>query len=415
MQKIVIISVLILLSIGWVTAQESVSPELQAQLDEIESTTSDIRNLDRLESTTLEFPTQDDLKAYLEDGFEEEFATDEFADDILFYVGLGLLEPDIDIETVLYDFLISQIAGYYDSEEQSMNVILMSGEPPTDNLPIAESAFYSHEYVHALQDQHFDLDALTDMIDESENADFQLAVLALIEGDASQVMTDYIIGLAQTDPTGVTAALGAIDSDIPDSVPQTIYEEFYFPYFEGQLFVMDLINELGWDAIDEAYTSKLPQSTEHIYHPDRYIAGDMPIEVEVPDMVDLLGDNWRLAQDIPVGEFYLRQHIKTQFRAGVAEDMTTGWGGDRINLYVDDVTADIVWVLYQVWDTPEDATEFADLYRDFLDSRFGTSSDDGVCWSGEDAMCFVQIGDDETRISFATQNDLALPMLGQTD
>lgn len=411
MQKIAIIMMLLMVSIGWVTAQDAITPELQAQLDELETTTSNIRKLDRLEITSLAFPSKADLETYIQTQFEEEFETDEFADDILFYVGMDLLEPDIDIEAVLFEFLVSQIAGFYDFDEESMNVILITGEPPESNLPIAESIYYAHEYVHALQDQHFDLSALTTMIDESENSDFQLAVTALIEGDASKVMLDYAIALAAQDPAGVTEALSGVDTSVPDSVPEVIISEFYFPYFEGQAFVIHLVNELGWDAIDEAFTTNLPQSTEQIYHPERYIAGDMPIEVDVPDMESLLGDNWRLAQDTRVGEFYLRQHLSTQFRAGVAEDMTTGWGGDRMKLYVDDATQDIVWVLYQIWDTPEDATEFATLYAEFLDLRFGATSDDGICWSGEDTMCLVQIDDDETRISFATQGDLALPML----
>ncbi len=411
MQKIAIITMLLMVSVGWVTAQELISPELQTQLDELETTTSEIRNLDRLEITTLAFPTKADLEAYIQTQFEEEFETDEFADDILFYVGMDLLEPDVDIEAILYEFLVSQIAGFYDFEEESMNVILISGEPPDNNLPIAESIYYSHEYVHVLQDQHFDLSELSNMVEESENSDFQLAVTALIEGDASKVMLDYAIALAATDPTGVTEALTSVDSSIPDSIPEVIINEFYFPYFEGQAFVVHLVNQLGWDAIDEAFTTNLPQSTEHIYHPERYIAGDMPIEVTVPDMANLLGDNWRLAQDTRVGEFYLRQHLSTQFRAGVVEDMTTGWGGDRMKLYVDDATQDIVWVLYQVWDTSEDATEFTTLYAEFLDLRFETASEDGICWSGEDTMCLVQIDDDETRISFATRGDLALPML----
>ena len=411
MQKLVIISVLIIVSIGLVSAQDTITPELQAQLNEIEAITSSIRHLDRLETTSIAFPTQADLEAYLQEQFESEFGSDEFKDNVLFYVGLDLLEPDIDIETVLYDFLISQVAGFYDAQEQSMNVILISGGVPEDSLPIAESVFYSHEYVHALQDQHFDLDVLDAIIEESENVDFQLAIISLIEGDASQVMLDYAIDLASTNPSAVAEALGNIDSEIPASVPSVIIDEFYFPYFDGQIFVTYLVKRLGWSVIDEAFTSRLPQSTEHIYHPERYLAGDMPIAVDVPDMSDLLGDQWRLAKDTSIGEFYLRQHLTTQIRANVAKDMSTGWGGDRMKLYVDDRTGDLVWVLYQVWDTPEDATEFADLYSEFLDLRFGRSSNDGVCWSGEETMCFVQIAEDETRISFAMQGDLAFPML----
>ena len=65
-----------------------------------------------------------------------------------------------------------------------MNVILISGGVPEDSLPIAESVFYSHEYVHALQDQHFDLEAYQASIVDLDNYDLAVAHQALVEGDA---------------------------------------------------------------------------------------------------------------------------------------------------------------------------------------------------------------------------------------
>lgn len=420
MQKFLLIVWIVVLSVGAVAAQENVSSTLQAQLDGIETTTSAIRELDRMEPTDLAFPTKAELESFLRQEFDEEFTTDEFEDDLLFYVGLDLMEPGLDLETVLFDFLLSQIAGYYDPDVDSMNVILLSGDQPEDSIPVLESITYAHEYVHALQDQHFDLGTLLDETDTSENGDYQLAVLALVEGDATEAMTNYTMQLAEDDPVALAQALLSAGSDIgglsmPEGVPDIIETELLFPYLQGQAFVSQVVNARGWDAINDAFNGNLPQSTEHIYHPEKYLAGEMPIEVTVPDFSTLLGDNWRLAQDTPVGEFYLREHLHTQLNLSMSIHMAEGWGGDKMHLYADDATGDIVWVLYQVWDTPEDATEFAEGYVEFLDTRFDASSADGTCWTGDDVMCFTQIDDDETRISYAMNLDMAMALLTDAD
>lgn len=418
MHKCVLIVLLCLMSLTIAHAQDTISPELQAQLDAIELTTTEIRGLDRLEATTLGFPSTDDLEEFIVTEFNEEYSDEEFADDLLFYVAFDLMEPDIDLEEILIDFLLSQVAGYYDPETDTMNVVLLSGEDDENSIPVLEQITYSHEYVHALQDQHFDLETLFDMIDATDNGDFQLAVLSLVEGDATQAMTDYTLILAEENPTGLFEAMMAAGADLgglslPEGVPPVVGDELLFPYLQGQIFIAHLINAVGWSAVDSAFTDNLPQSTEHIYHPERYLAGDMPIAVTIPDMSDLLGDNWRVAQDTTVGEFYLRQYLGTHLGSHQVADMTTGWGGDRMNLWVDDATGELTWVIYQVWDTPDDATEFADGFVEFLTARFADGDSDGTCWTDADTICFAQIDDTTTRISASLDPELALALLNR--
>ncbi len=44
-----------------------------------------------------------------------------------------------------------------------------------------------------------------------------------------------------------------------------------FPYMKGVVFCAKLTNDGGWKAIDEAYRN-LPQSTEQILHPEKFLA-----------------------------------------------------------------------------------------------------------------------------------------------
>jgi len=63
---------------------------------------------------------------------------------------LGLLEADFDLGTFYTNLLSEQIAGYYDDETKEMYVV---GE----QFSGMERLTYSHEYVHALQDQNYDI------------------------------------------------------------------------------------------------------------------------------------------------------------------------------------------------------------------------------------------------------------------
>lgn len=389
-------------------AQDDISPALSEQLAGIEAITADLRQLERQIAIELAFPSSRELRAQLEADITEQYAEGELEEDMLFYVALDLLPRDIDIESIFLEFLTTQVQGFYDSEIKIMHIISDS-EERDETLNILENVTYAHEFVHALQDQYFDIDALLTRIEETDNQDYALALRSLVEGDAQQVTFQYVLALAQEDPGAISQLAELEDDSIPDDVPDIIINELLYPYFEGHDFVRTLFNEGRWELVNQAYID-LPQSTEHIYHPDRYLAGDNPIAVSAPDLSEKLGDEWRLIHDTVVGEFYLRQHIATQLQRNT-NAITTGWGGDNVKIYLNDRTGELVWILDQVWDTPVDAVEFIEGYVRFLNVRYDSAPIDH-CWIGSaDSMCLMQLTDDSTRIVSAPRYDLALSLL----
>jgi hypothetical protein len=182
-----------------------------------------------------------------------------------------------------------------------------------------------------------------------------------------------------------------------DSAPPVLAHELEFPYVGGLAFVQSLYENGGFAAVDQAWQN-LPQSTEQILHPDRYLAGDTPQIVALEPLTSTLGNGWQLVDEDSLGEFYLREYLSQQIDDNQLETAATGWGGDRYAVYWNEEEESTVMVLKLRWDTPADAEEFAAAYLNYPFRLFGVNAegqeDGGLCWQGEYALCFYAPGDE---------------------
>lgn len=211
-----------------------------------------------------------------------------------------------------------------------------------------------HEAVHALQDQHYDL-AKLHAIPETTDADW--ALLALIEGEAVQVMVDALI---ETQPhvAFISKARAPEGSTDPGA-----YRNVYV-YAHGTQFVEALKQVDGYKAVDAAFKD-LPVSTEQILHPEKYTAGkrEMPDAISL-DMGALKGalPGWTLGKPDRLGEFEMRMFFVQQEETVLqAEEIAAGWGGDVQIIATREDEQITVWVTS--WDTDEDADEFLTALR----------------------------------------------------
>ena len=397
-------------------AQDRYPAAMQAQLDSIESYVNQFRQLEPLAESPLSFPSRMQLEAFLRQRFVEDFPPHRLATDMLFYRALDLAAADIDLPDLLFNFFLTWLGGYYHLDDESINIVLFPGITPDEELSITQQTTYAHEYVHALQDQHFDLQRIIDLAEAADNRDFRLAVQSLIEGDANYMMITYLQQLLDTDANAVQRAYAAIPQPAIDpQLPAVIIESTSFPYRQGFLFVAEVERALGWEGVNQALRAHPPTTTEQIYHPQRYLAGEGAIVVEIPDVRGIVGEGWQLAYDGPVGEFYLRQHLDVFLDEPRINLLTTGWGGDRMQIFTHDGSDQLIWLLFQTWDTREDAAEFARGYSYLLERKYRSVADDDNCWSATTTQCFVQISESETRISSAPEKSVALALLQVSD
>jgi hypothetical protein len=258
----------------------------------------------------------------------------------------------------MLSFFESQVLGFYRDTDKKLYIVSRSG-----GFAPLERYTASHELTHALQDQHFDLGSLG--LDRKDQGDRALAVRALMEGDALLASTYWAqANLTLQELLQMTAASSdPAQQAILDGLPAIVREQIMFPYLDGLSFAMRLQQEGGWEKVDAAYRD-LPASTEQVLHPEKYLAGEKPIDVALPDgLAKRLGPGWSLATEDTLGELQLGTWLATASSAVDAKAAASDWGGDRIGLYRG---PDGTWaiVLATAWDTPAAADRFSSAARE---------------------------------------------------
>jgi hypothetical protein len=336
------------------------SPSPAASLDNdaifnaIEGQVQGIRELSKKSDVARRILDEDQLAALITASFDKSNPPALIAANEQLLKSLGLLPQDASLKDLDVKLLSSQVAGLYDPDTKTMDVVSKSGQ-----LGPIEQITYAHEFDHALQDQNFGLAKLG--LDDTSNSDRGLARLSLPEGDATLLMTQWaevhmsplqLLQLAQeaNDPSQ-TALLAAM----PDDLKETLL----FPYQQGLSWVNAMQSSGGWAAVDAAY-AKPPDSTEQILHPDKWASHEQPIPVTIPTtLAAKLGPGWTMPLTDTFGEMQFRIWLEQvgKLPVGQAEAAAAGWGGDRLALVQNGSTFGIAMITK--WDTPADATEFA--------------------------------------------------------
>jgi hypothetical protein len=330
-------------------------PALEALAAEIAGEVSEIRELPLETPLDTAVLDQDGLEAFVRRSFEQETSEAELDASDGMLTRLGLLDADEDLGELYLELLGSQVLGLYDDETKQLYVV-SRGEA----IGGLEKFTISHEIDHALQDQAFDLGGLIPDVDDE--GDLVLARLALAEGDATLVGVQW----ATTNLTPeelVQVAQAAADPEqqaLLERMPTILTEVLQFPYLAGLDLVLAVQGEDGWAGVDRLYADP-PDSTEQVLHPEKYEAGEAPLDVELPaDLATRMGSAWTETFADTVGEFQASVWLREGGIARTtADDAAEGWGGDRIAYLTGPDGADaVVW--RTVWDTAADARQFLD-------------------------------------------------------
>ena len=276
------------------------------------------------------------------------------------YKLLGLLPPETDLRDLSGSVFGEQVAGYYDPRDGRLRIV----EGAATQNRVLDEMVVAHELTHALEDQVFGLD--TETIEEGGDA--ALALQALVEGTATQVMYEYV---GRHFP-GDVALGGLLSSSLSASattpLPPFVMEQLLFAYTDGQAFVRALHDAAGdsWRLVDAALRARPPASTEQVLHPDAYL------RFEAPERVPLalrLRRGWRRVTSGRFGEWQTRAFLRTG--GGLRDDEAAGWAGDRYELWqrgscpAPCVAEDVLLMRWR-WDTARDAAEFLPALRDAI-------------------------------------------------
>ena len=360
---------------GGVAIPASIAP----QLDAIQAAVESIRDYKPGGEVNRQLLPREKLRAFLAAEFRRDEVRIEIEIDDRLYKLLGMIDGDLDLLGEYEVMYGTQVAGLYQSETDQLFIV---EDDDTEELSLLEEITYSHEYFHLVQDDRFDLDQLQD--DVEGNRDAELALISLIEGDATALQTQYLLQNVSVDRVvGSLESLTEALADIPDA-PFALQRSLEFPYQEGAQFVERLTDA----QLLNSYAD-LPASTEQIIHPEKYLAGEFPIVVALPDLAGRLGEGWSKFHEDVLGEFTIALWLSSLGSTN-ADIAAAGWGGDRFAL-LDGPNGERAFAAIIVWDEPqEDGAQFTGFLAAALDKSdqytalandertFGWQSDQGI-------------------------------------
>ncbi len=401
--------------------------EPRALADSIAPQVAEIRGLPFKQPVNVEIQSTADFDSYVHRRIDEAVAPSvkQHYGKIVRTLGLYRGPAIEDFSAMMSTVMSSQVAAYYDPDRQSFFVV-KSGMPD-----MMMGVLYSHELYHALQDQHFGLAQYMEMgtahDSRAHSADAMLARQAVVEGEATYMMTLWLMqkmagkipprdalapmismqanlsmdqlraALAKPE---VSEAVGADMRDAiasSDDIPPFIMESMLGVYFKGLAFVF-AVQEQGWSAVEKLYSEYPPQSTEHILHPEKWLAREAPASFEWPDFdkVKVLR-GWQLLESDVLGEFQWRIVFKEHGLAAEAEPVAAGWDGDRYAVFKNKDSDSTLLLMRTSWDSEADAREFLEAYRRLLAVKYADAAvATRVEQKGNDV--FIVEGADEANI-----------------
>ncbi len=325
--------------------------------------------------------------------------------------------PASDSPAELYTSLLTeQVAGFYDPDDKRMVLIiedapekelgwlekLLGGDPFNKD---EQKTTLVHELTHALQDQLYDLNAMEARIEDDD--DMSIAFSALVEGDATLLMFAEMQGeidISRMDPEAMRQTFNIMSWLLPLSAgesfrkaPPIFRETLVFPYFQGMLFVLSQGTKKGWRGVNEFYRSP-PLSTEQILHPEKYEAGptyDAPMKIATPNLADVADGSWSSLGSSCLGELQTRILLA---KVPKGKEAALGWDGDRYEVFrsVEGSQERYALTWASIWDSAEDAEQFAECYRKYRGISDESDEAGGV-------PSWVHIGDDIFRDSAVCQ------------
>jgi hypothetical protein len=295
----------------------------------------------------LALRSREQVREYLNAKIETELPPEEIERLTIAYRMFGLIPDTLDLAALLLELYAEQVAGFYDPDSSVLYVVEGS-DPTVARLTIA------HELVHALQDQYMPVDSVLTI--QRQN-DRRIAAQSVLEG---QAMLASVLAMV---PGQDLSELGTFWNDtqrrqlireqeqrmpVFASAPLILRDGLVFPYLAGADF-MNWFERVYPDTVP--YGPRLPTSTEHILHPDRYAAGDAPVDLEFFDSDDAVYED-------NLGEFETRILLTEMTGSETAAAAgSLGWGGDRYAVFPVGDEYGLVW--WSVWDGEAPANRFA--------------------------------------------------------
>ena len=419
-----LLALALLLAPSALRAQDA-APEKPAETDtqlleritgEMAKKVEEIRGLKFKKDVERVWKSRDEAKAEMLASIDDELPPEKLAALSREMAFFGLCKEGTDIKEMFSDFISAGAGGYYIPKTKVFSLVRGFNED-------ASRPIVFHELIHAVEDQYFDYNARQEKYGDADMSDHSAAIQAMVEGSArywedqfvdgeAGLRMKYFQGQAQAEGMGESA------KKVMDLPPALIIGMVFYPYGNGSAFHHHVVPGLKAATPKEAFDrifANPPSAPEQILPPQKYLDGDLPREVKLPDLLPVLGEGWtRLGGDtqgefgiglvvnaslhpynmmsqamlvmkMPTGPFASQEElVKFQMTPvvefkGETSTAAGGWDGDRYFLAGNGDRACLGWV--SVWDAPSDAAEFAATYGKVIGKKYArvteTTGEDG--------------------------------------
>jgi hypothetical protein len=327
-----------------------------------------IRGLERTSDVPCQVSDKAEVERFLRETIATKLPPNKIEMEQIVYRALGVVPDDYDYANGIVQLYASQIGGYYDPERK--HFIMAAWMPAMMQATVAV-----HELTHALQDQHFNLEKMMDP--KLENGDQLLAIAALVEGDATAVMTDYMRVSAGQPPLSKEENIDALllqqvlagSAGGFEKTPEALRALLLFPYTSGLRFVHRLLLRGGYEEVDKAFLNP-PTSSREILHPEIYLSEDRAANIPQKDELDRGGSSADLVYTDTIGEFGVSAILGAGLKEkGEAVKAAAGLLGDRVGVFAASEGEKVIsWKTK--WESERDAQEFLGSYSRFIEARY---------------------------------------------
>jgi hypothetical protein len=342
---------------------ESPSDDLRAQLTRLEKAVEKIRGIKPLRAVQTAFVSDRQFDAAYDRLLHRELPASDIQTRQREFALLGLLSKSEDLRRILFQKMSPQVGAFYDEYRKTLDV-----RNHSDFLLGLRRDLVAREYVHALQDQHFNLQKLSP--DESRlryrSSDASAAHQALVAGDAINTEDLFIFRTYSRAELQAFAKLQTQTSKTP-TLPKAFERELDFQYTTGLNFTRQLYYPNGMGAVDAAY-GRLPSSTYEIMHPQAYASHWRPASIVLHGVQGF--SDWKLADDDVLGALGYDLVLWQYLGKKTATQVVDAYRGDRYILL--QIGGHDAMLFRSVWTGGKAADNARRALIDALRARFHT-------------------------------------------
>lgn len=301
------------------------------------------------------------------------------------YGRIGFFPKDYDLRPVQGQ-TSTFYAAFYSSDEKKITLI---GDP-AENIVV-------HELVHALQDQHFDLDGYREEVISSDES---LAKSGLVEGDATIAELRHVVTARGYRPDFLTTFVtyeeaNRLSHEVLDESPEIapfFLARVSFSYTYGPAFALNLtgVTDLrtrawSWPVVNDAFGVRRPHTTRGVLG-----AEDRVVPVGLTRLPSELAGSYEIDIVDRLGAWYTHLLFYRHAPALSVQTIAAGWAGDQMvvvhrrdtRIGAPNGPSGVIWT--SAWTSPTDAASVVEALKAL--HGLGPTADDasGRSWVSKD-------------------------------